>query len=328
MRALVAAVLLSLPAAALAQEATPAATPTPEASPLPPSEPAPQLKKPWVAATYSTVFPGAGCWYLGEHRRGWAYAGVETAELAALLAVFANSGYDPDDATTYDRVNRVLLPYLWLQNTHFTGIYDAWRTARLRAPARYGIIPTPGVSGLLRAPFRGRILLRPEVGLPLAILAGAGVGYSFLPQNEATFHELQRLPLFSQEVDRWTALAAGESYYIATFASVGIGEEALFRGVIQTTLEEWFGPTWGWVAASALFGAVHALNGGDWQTMVLAAGVTGTVGGYLGWLYQRDGHDLTAGVFFHTWYDVIIGTTYFLVDPEHQPFSAGITIPF
>ncbi len=290
-----------------------------------------KLPKPWVAAGASAVVPGLGFVYLGEHGRGAAYFGVESLELAAVIGTAATSGYDPDDPATEERLNRVILPYMWLQNTHLVGIYDAWRTARLRHPPGTWRTPTPknDLASLMRAPLRGRTLLRPEVGIPLGVIAAAGLGFSLYYEGEATFWESPRVPLFSRDVERWKAAAVGEPYWIGTFYPVGIGEEAFFRGMVQTSLEERLGPRWGWILASVMFGALHAVNAPEsWQTMVLASTVTGTIGGYLGWLYQRDGYDLSAGAFFHVWYDVIIGTTFFLADPEHQPFSAGITIPF
>ncbi len=62
---------------------------------------------------------------------------------------------------------------------------------------------------------------------------------------------------------------------------LGLGEELLFRGYIQSRLNEawgtpyrFYGVPWGWgtVIASILFGAMHVLNlaslvGGDWQLM-------------------------------------------------------------
>ncbi len=45
---------------------------------------------------------------------------------------------------------------------------------------------------------------------------------------------------------------------ISLFA--GIGEELLFRGVIQTALGEWFSPMVGLAAASLLFGLAHPLT--------------------------------------------------------------------
>jgi uncharacterized protein len=67
----------------------------------------------------------------------------------------------------------------------------------------------------------------------------------------------------------------------------GLGEEMLFRGVIQSALEGWLsGPQKQWIAlaaASALFGAVH------WITPTYAV-VAGLIGAYLGWLWIVSGN--------------------------------------
>ena len=314
-------------------DSSPSPSPSPAPSPLPaPEPPAPPhphksaAKAGWLAA----LFPGLGHLYLGEGRRGAVFLGAETLELGAAIATVTTSGYDPEDPSD-TRANRALLPLAWLQNTHLLGVYDAWRIARERAPpGRYRTpTPTPDTPGMLLAPFAGRQLLRPAVIVPLALVWGAGIGCGlYCEGNEPTFRELERIPIFSRELDRNAALAAAGGYYTATFYAVGIGEEALFRGVIQTALEESWGPTWGWVGATAIFGSLHALNGATAGEAAIAVGVTSVLGGYLGWLYQHDGHDLTAPVFVHTWYDVGIGLTVFLLDPEHQPFTASFSIPF
>ena len=229
------------------------------------------------------------------------------------------------------RPNRALLPTAWLQNTHFLGVYDAWRIARTRAaPGRFRTpVPTPDTHEMLLAPFAGRQLTRPEIVVPLATVWAVGFAASrFGETAEANYWELTKIPVFSREVDRSAALAVATGYYSTTFYSVGIGEEALFRGVIQTSLEEAWGPTWGWLAATAFFASLHAANGSNLGESAIAVGATSLIGGYLGWMYQRDGHDLTGAVFFHVWYDVGIGLTKFLLDPEHQPFTAGVSIPF
>jgi len=59
----------------------------------------------------------------------------------------------------------------------------------------------------------------------------------------------------------------------------GIGEEALFRGVIQAALSEWLNPSTGLLIASALFGLGHLLTPGYG---VLA----GLLGLYLGGLFM------------------------------------------
>ncbi len=301
-----------------------------EGEPVPVAEPEPApgvSPRPWFAGWSSALFPGMGFLYLRRPSRAFAYMGVEAAELVAVAATVSASGYDPDDPTTFDRAQRALLPAAWLQNTHFVGIYDAWRTARIDAGGYR--VPTPGLDGLVRAPLRGRLFLRPAVGIPLGTVAALSAIYLSLVDGDDTFFRLRRVPIFSRATDRAMALAAGEAYYLGTFYPVGIGEEALFRGVLQTTFEERFGRVGGWAAATLLFGSLHALNApGDPQAQLTAVAATSIVGGYLGWLYQRDGHDLTAPAFFHVWYNVIVGTAYFLADPKDQPFAVRLALPF
>lgn len=291
---------------------------------------------PWLAAGLSGVFPGGGFWYLHRPGRALGYLGVESAELGATLAVLATSGYKQDDPTTHDRGNRVVLPALWLQDTHALGIYDAYRAARIaRGNQGYRTpIPEPGLGGLLRAPFEWSTLSRPRVGLPIAGIMVAAAGYSYWlrdhhPDDAPTFWNDAYAPLFSHEIPREEALAGGLAYYGASFYMVGIGEESLFRGVVQTTFEEWWGPRVGLVAGSFVFGLAHLAN--DPAHPLSVAGQvawTTLLGGYLGWMYQDDGYDLRANVAFHCWYDLAVGLGYFLSDPTHQPFSARITIPF
>ena len=58
----------------------------------------------------------------------------------------------------------------------------------------------------------------------------------------------------------------------------GVGEEMLFRGVLQGTISRWIRPEIGLVAASALFGLAHLIT----LMYALAASLMGI---YLGWLW-------------------------------------------
>ena len=81
----------------------------------------------------------------------------------------------------------------------------------------------------------------------------------------------------------------------------GVGEEMLFRGVIQAEIADWVGPGAGqWVAlavAAVLFGLAHAI------TLTYAL-LTGLVGLYLGWLWIETGN-LLVPIFVHATYDFI-----------------------
>ena len=74
--------------------------------------------------------------------------------------------------------------------------------------------------------------------------------------------------------------------------AAGVGEEVLFRGVLQTVL----GAHGLWVS-SLLFGVLHALT---FTYFVLA----GLIGLYCGWLFQVTGN-LLAPVLVHALYDIV-----------------------
>ncbi len=74
---------------------------------------------------------------------------------------------------------------------------------------------------------------------------------------------------------------------------VGIGEELLFRGIVQSKLAAQFGARWGLVIASIMFGVMHL----TWRS-VPELGFTFAAGLAFGYLYQRTG-SLTASIAAH-----------------------------
>lgn len=76
----------------------------------------------------------------------------------------------------------------------------------------------------------------------------------------------------------------------------GIGEEALFRGVIQAGIEQYFGsPAFALAIASLLFGMAHLVT----PTYAVLAGL---IGAYFGWLLLTTGNLLTP-IVAHAAYD-------------------------
>jgi uncharacterized protein len=78
----------------------------------------------------------------------------------------------------------------------------------------------------------------------------------------------------------------------------GLGEECLFRGVMQAALDAWLGVWPGLFLASLLFGLAHCLT----LTYALLAAL---VGMYLGWLWHMTGNLLTV-VVTHALYDFVV----------------------
>jgi membrane protease YdiL (CAAX protease family) len=77
--------------------------------------------------------------------------------------------------------------------------------------------------------------------------------------------------------------------------SAGVGEEMLFRGVMQDALGSWFGVPWGLGLASVLFGVLHPISV---PYMVIAA----FLGLYLGTVWILSGNLLTVMI-THGLYD-------------------------
>lgn len=79
--------------------------------------------------------------------------------------------------------------------------------------------------------------------------------------------------------------------------SAGVGEEMLFRGVLQASLTDWVGMAWGLSLASILFGVLHPIS---FSYIVIAA----FLGFYLGAIWYFNGNLLTVMV-THALYDFI-----------------------
>jgi membrane protease YdiL (CAAX protease family) len=125
--------------------------------------------------------------------------------------------------------------------------------------------------------------------LPMLALLGITLHWPFGPLRRIKdFFENELRPALSGA--RWHDLAL-------LSISAGLGEEMLFRGVIQGTAIGWMGPTAGLIAASLLFGLLHPVSPG----YVLLASL---IGAYLGLILSFDGNLLTVMI-AHASYDFI-----------------------
>ena len=95
-------------------------------------------------------------------------------------------------------------------------------------------------------------------------------------------------------------------FAVALFA--GIGEELLFRGVVQAGVEGLIGPVAALVVASLLFGLAHAVSPAYFV-------ITCVMGLYLGWLYQATGN-LLVPIMVHFLYDWIVLAWYLRRTPD------------
>ncbi len=129
----------------------------------------------------------------------------------------------------------------------------------------------------------------------MALAATAPMALSLLLLRSAGWHWLRELEDFVRRVlVPWFGKAPWWGLALVALAA-GIGEELLFRGVIQGGLASLVGPWSALVIASLLFGLVHAMTRAYFIIATLA-------GFYLGLLYLWTGN-LLIPVVVHFLYD-------------------------
>jgi membrane protease YdiL (CAAX protease family) len=298
-------------------------------------------RSPNGAAFRSLLCPGCGHYYLDESDTATTYL-LGTAGLLIggfVMLTQSDSVSSSGIASEGDTEFAIGLDMLMAgQNLWFYSIFDAYRDAKVARGEEGGHVrPTrESLADLASAPFRPSVLAKPWIwaGVPLALAAAFGVSYLLAPDEfdpeGPTIFDVEQVHAFGHDFSPAAGFAVGELYYASLFLPVGIGEEALFRGFIQSTLEERMGPWAGWATASAIFGAIHFFNftqpGANLEDAAIAVPFITLVGSYLGLAYHYTGHRLETSVAAHFWYDFLLGTTSFILDPEHQPFGARITL--
>jgi CAAX protease family protein len=172
----------------------------------------------------------------------------------------------------------------------FYSSFGAYRDARAKPEYQAGYdtpAPQESLSDLALAPFQWDWLRRPTTLAPLLVplyLALAPVPADRLvlaPDASIERRELAARFFFQHE-------------------GVAVGEEAFFRGYLNTTFGEAFGPYWGLAASSTAFGLAH--SGTGVQATSLGAAVFGA---YLGWLQIGNDYAIGQGVAIHFWWNFL-----------------------
>ena len=112
--------------------------------------------------------------------------------------------------------------------------------------------------------------------------------------SRPTFRELRRQVEWLIG-EMFPSASIGQLAMVAVLA--GVGEELLFRGVLQTKLIDWTTPAVGLVLSSLVFGAAHTLS----KLYFSLATLIGLCFGWMAWHY----HDLVAPIVAHTVYDFV-----------------------
>lgn len=284
-------------------------------------------KRPGVAGGLSLLCPGCGHLYLGKPV-GWAYLLGTGALVGSGIGLIAGEQVSLSGGSSSAKVPVGLALVTAGQNLWFYSIFDAYRDARVaRGDIGYRIpITRESLDDLYTAPFRPSVLKSPWFwgGVPAMLALGIGVSYlvgtDATGPNPPTIFDVDRVNVFGKDFSRGAGFALGTGYFAALFSSVGVGEEALFRGVIQTELEERWGLP-GVAVASAIFGAIHIGNFRDAKTIAIAIPTLSTLGAVLGVAYRERGYTLAVPVAMHFWYDTLLSMAAFAFDPQNQPFT-------
>lgn len=110
---------------------------------------------------------------------------------------------------------------------------------------------------------------------------------------------LKRIQHFSEEVIRPLLAPCSLLDLLGISVLAGLGEEMLFRGVLQEAFAGWFNVYVGVVVASLLFGILHSIT---FTYAVLAT----LMGAYLGCIWLYADHNLLAVVITHALYDFLV----------------------
>jgi membrane protease YdiL (CAAX protease family) len=250
----------------------------------------PVVPKPHRNAFYATTLafvPGLGHVYLGDLKTAGALFG--SATLSSNLARHTE---------TYEYSS-----LFSAQNITFYSVYAAYRDVRINNEQKgYKYrMPNDSFQDLTFAPFRWSVIKKPEVwgGLLGSLTAAAALSYFFF------------------EPDSHIHCSTEQTILPFAAFSIGLGEEAFFRGYLQSFFAERMRPGAAIVTSSLIFGAAHAGNifrvEGDNIVLVdnwreyLTYGIPfiSSLGGYMGWLAHKN-RSLKESVALHAWYDFVI----------------------
>lgn len=242
-------------------------------------------KNSFLAVGLSAVMPGLGHFYLSDVKTAGAFMGITAIGVGGISLMH------------YQQAKRVSA--LSLQNAWSYGLYAVYRDARLynRQVGYSYKMPTDSLSDLTSAPFSLNILKKPEVwgGFLAKFALAFGVAYFTLPK-EAHGHSSYSLKKGLQPLIAFP---------------VGVGEEALFRGYLQSQLSEISNP-WAGIALSSLaFGVAHIPNALNLPREERRSYYSFSIplitlgGAYYGWLTHKN-HSLKESVAIHTWYDFVL----------------------
>jgi membrane protease YdiL (CAAX protease family) len=266
---------------------------------------------------------------LGKPVEGAALSSLAAAELGTIVAV----GVIRDDGFEGLKHPAAGVPAIGLQNLWLYSYADAVFERQRAYQLRY--VPMDTLGELAIAPFHPKVLGQLDVWLGILATVPAGIGASLLIDASLDTGDAGGDPnLFGRTFDSSVGYPLAGAVGVGLFSHVAIGEESVFRGLIQSQMARETSEVSGWLAASMVFGAAHAPNvlvvPSEERMRYLVAGVPflTLVGGYFGLSYRWHDYSLAAPVALHFWYDLLLSAVFFTLDPQDSPISARVAVPF
>ena len=289
------------------------------------------------AALFSLLLPGPGHIYLGDVEEGLLLLGVETALLfsSILFDLYAFDNLLNDEEENSFRNFFSNPPLVAAVELPLLSGYLAYRRAREK---NHNIgykqpLPDESVMDLAKAPFDLSIIAKPDFFLPFIFHFGAVLllQSAIFPDSGGTSSDQRAgdgVHVYGTHLPSSIGYPLGEAGLWLSCTAVSMGEEALFRGYLQSELEERFGKRLGWLSASALFGALHIPNGTTTKERMFASLSAFTGGLVMGYFYQKEGYSLRKSIAYHTWWNFSLTTINFLQNPKDSIISGNIVFRF
>lgn len=273
---------------------------------------------------WGILIPGLSQLCRGKNIEGTALIAAGAIELGTGIAVGRERGFEHPGSA---------IPLVAVQDTWVYANVEPFIDRDLSQRSLY--TPQDSLADMLAAPFNIQVMKRPEVWAGTLLLLGIGIGATVLLEGDIDTSRAGDDPnVFGRTFDRRIGYPLGIGVGAGLFSHVAVAEEVMFRGVLQSGIARRRGPFQGWLIGSLGFGLTHSLNilalpEDDRRDYLLyAVPVITLLGSYMGYAYHKADYSLSVPVAIHFWYDLLLTTTFFVIDPQNSPVSATISIPF
>ncbi len=247
----------------------------------------------------SFFLPGFDQWFEAQFQQAIFYTSLSAVGTGIVLVTtpsIPDDGTDPNDPSGRNDYARgaILGNQIYMAAGSFSA-YSSFRSAvkSRKASGDFDFLPEEEtVDDLLVAPFHFQYLERPTTYWPVLIALSTAVAEIAGNGNAFANNSFRGADI---------GYASGFSYL------AGTNEEALFRGWIMPVLmEEWDSPFWSNFATTTMFALAHLSSENQLPLPQFV------LGGYLGYLTQRNHWTISESVFIHAWWDALVFTGTYL----------------